>query len=330
MLESFGRGWKMITASIRMGWKDKRLLVPSLLTVFSNFFFLTLVGCQGMLFAKDNSQTGQQIASGSHMLLRHLQSGNLAQLGGANGVFDQNTLGQAAQGGGEAVWIGAVFLTLMWLTNRFLEGMTTALVYSHLTEGPGSGKFSLAAKAVLSSLPAIAVLGLVTFLAKTVARWLKGNKGAGIFGFSLTFLANLVQVFWTLAGHLILPAIVIEGTSFWQALKRADRMASGNLLTIGFGEVGVDVICNVCFAGFSAVGIGGFWYAFAQGALLTPLFISAAVLWACTFVLVTASTLYIRAAFYTCLYVWAIEAETVTAVERHRVRPPAPLAAALA
>ena len=36
------------------------------------------------------------------------------------------------------------------------------------------------------------------------------------------------------------------------------------------------------------------------------------------------------AAFYTCLYVWALDAETVTEAERIRVKPPGPLAQALA
>ena len=45
MFESLGRGWKMVMASIRMGFEDKRLLLPSIMTVFVNFFFgLLLLG----------------------------------------------------------------------------------------------------------------------------------------------------------------------------------------------------------------------------------------------------------------------------------------------
>jgi hypothetical protein len=331
MLESFGRGLKMIGASVRMGWRDKRLLWPSFFTVLTNFFFGTLMLVQGIAFCQGNSGTVEHISKDSHLLLRHIQSGNWASAGSLNGAFDQSGWGsQAISGNSEHAWIAFVILAIWWLTNRFLEGVTTALVYSHLTEGPGTGKFSIAAKAVSSSMPAIIWLGLVTFLAKTIAGWLRGKKGAGVFGFSLGFLANLVQVFWTLAGHLILPAIVIEGASFWQALKRADKMASGNLLTIGFGEVGVDAL----FAGITwlmgALGMGAFYLAFSQGLLQTPLFVMAACTWAFCVILITAISIYIRAAFYTCLYVWAIEAETVTEMERHRVRPPAPLAAALA
>ncbi|PWT97214.1 MAG: hypothetical protein C5B53_08360 [Candidatus Melainabacteria bacterium] len=334
MLESFGRGLKMIGASIRMGWRDKRLLWPSFFSVIANFFFGTLLLVQGIGFFQSNpgaSAAPQHIAKQSHLLLRHIQSGNWAQAGGLNGAFDQGGFGsQIFSGNNECAWIAFLIVALWWLTNRFLEGVTTALVYSHLTEGPGSGKFSIACRAVLSSMEAIFWLGAATFIAKTIAGWLRGKKGAGVFGFGLGFLANLVQVFWTLAGHLILPAIVIEGATFWGALKRADKMASGNLLTIGFGEVGVDAL----FAGISwlmgGLGVTAFYLAFSQGMLLTPLFGIAACLWALSVILITAISIYIRAAFYTCLYVWAIEAEAVTEMERRHVRPPAPLAAALA
>lgn len=331
MFESLGRGLKMIGASIKMGWRDKRLLLPSLLTVLTNFLFGILLLLQGVLFCENNAGLSQHVSKGSHLLLRQIQSGNWANAGGLNGAFDQGGWGaQGLSGNGECAWLGAMILAVWWLTNRFLEGVTTGLVYSHLTEGPGSGKFSIACKAVFSSLPAIIWLGLATFVARTVARCLRDKKSSGVFGFSFGFLASLVQVFWTLAGHLILPSIVIEGASFWGALKRADKIASGNLLTIGFGEVGVDAICNGITWIVGGLGIGAFYFAQAQGLLTSPLFIAAAFIWACLVVLITATSIYIRAAFYTCLYVWAIEAESVTEMERSHIHPPAPLAAALA
>jgi hypothetical protein len=331
MFESFGRGLKMIGASIRMGWRDKRLLLPSFLTVLTNFFFGTLLLLQGLGFCQGNSAPEPHIAKQSHLLLKHIQSGDLSQVGGLNGALDPSGWGsQALSGNSECAWVAALIVALWWLTNRFLEGVTTGLVYSHLTEGPGSGKFSIACQAVFASMPAIIWLGLVTFLAKTIAGWLRSKRSAGVFGFSLGFLANLVQVFWTMAGHLILPAIVIEGTSFWRALKRADKMASGNLLTIGFGEVGVDALFSCVTWLMGGLATGGFYLAFSQGLLQTPLFVLAASIWAFSYIIITAVSLYIRAAFYTCLYVWAIEAESVSEMERRHIRPPAPLAAALA
>jgi hypothetical protein len=188
---------------------------------------------------------------------------------------------------------------------------------------------------VLESLPAIIMLGAVTFMARNVAKFMRNKRGTGVFGFGVNFLAGIVEVFWTLAGHLILPAIVIEGSSFIGALKRSDRIASGNLLTIGVGEIGVDGICR--FASWMTylvgVGLGGaaYYASTVNHVVIPPALIGFGVLsWGCLVIVVTSFSIYIRAAFYTCLYVWAIESEAVAASERVNVRAPGPLAAALA
>lgn len=337
MFESLGRGLKMISASIRLSWQDNRLLWPSILTVVTNLVFGILLTCQGVIFYQNSSTAARHVAGSSqgHALVKQLQSGNFSQLTELNGAFDQSGWGtQAVETGGEAAGVGMIIMALWWLTNRFLEGVTTALVYSHLTEGPGSGKFSIACQAVFSSLGAIITLGVVTFIANNLCKFLKGKGAAGGLssGFSFTwgFLANIVQVFWTLAGHLILPAIVIEGASFMGALKRADKIASGNLLTIGFSEICVLELSRFASFAVYVIGLAGLAYATYAGLIHTYTFMLATVLWACLVVLTTALSVYIRAAFYTCLYVWAIEAEAVASHERHHIRPPAPLAAALA
>jgi hypothetical protein len=174
-------------------------------------------------------------------------------------------------------------------------------------------------------------LGFVTLIAKRVARFMRDKRGSGVFGMGVNFLASIVEVFWTLAGHLILPAIVIEGTSFWGALKRADRIAQGNLIAIGVGEIGIDTINRVVLLLVCLAGISGFSYAYVQHLVFTsPAVLIGGALWASTVIVVTAMSIYIRAAFFTCLYVWAIEAEALSEAERVHHRAPGPLAAALA
>ncbi|MBX9879405.1 MAG: hypothetical protein K2Y22_13170 [Candidatus Obscuribacterales bacterium] len=339
MFESFGRGYRMVMASIKMGWQDKRLLLPSILTVLTNIFFGVVMG----YFAVGEFKQGQHLipekAGEAANLLegaKHQGASGLAGLTGLNGPLDPSGFGSdfgqlAHYVDTQAVLMFFGISAVWWLTNRFLEGVTTGLVYTHLTEGPGSGKFSDATKAVFLSLPAIIVLGLVTFVARRLTGWMRNRRSVGIFGFGFNFLAGVIEIFWTLAGHLILPAIVIEGTSFWGALKRADKIAQGNLLTIGLGEVGVDLICRVTSYIVYLGGLAGFGYAWYQHVnFLSPMFVLGALTWAVAVVFVTALSIYIRAAFYTCLYVWALDAETVAEAERIRVRPPGPLAQALA
>ena len=333
MFDSIGRGFRLIWASIKMGWHDKRLLLPSLVTVISNIFFAILIFVQAKTQFGGASESAANFSKqGQQLLNSGGQMGDKLNFLSVNGAMDPTGMGSSINAmSADAAMAVTGILCIWWLTNRFLEGVTTALVYSHLTEGRGSGKFSTAAAAVLTSLPAIIMLGIVTLIAKRIAGWLRNKQGAGgIFGFGFSFLAGIVEIFWTLAGHLILPAIVIEGTSFWGAMKRADRMAQGNLLTIGVGEVGVDVICKITTGavyGIGMAGFGGAWY-LGTGFTSAPV-LMVAFAWAALVLFVTALSIYIRSAFYTCLYVWAITAEEVEEAMRADVAPPAPLAAAL-
>jgi hypothetical protein len=356
----------MIWAAIKMGWSDKRLLLPSVLSVFSQtfFFVLLIVLTYGKVphTAQPPSLVGHSqsapvagmptfgLLKGDHPQMKVPRSSldaeaakekmqQMLQMMRPNGEGDPN--GFDAEGGG----FGAIFngdnalllagiASISWLINRILEGVTTALVYSHLTEGKGTGRFSQAFKAVFLSLPAIVMLGIVTWLARRMATLFKKSRPGGMFGMMLGFVFGFVEIFWTLAGHLILPAVVIEGCSFWGGLKRADKIAQGNLLTMGIGEIGVEGICRLANALVLATGflaVGGAVYAFMQyHILINPVVaLAAAIAWVCALVIACAASAYIKAAFYTCLYVWAIEAESVEAVERPRVKPPAPLALAL-
>ena len=311
-----------------MGWHDKRLLLPSLVTVVANIFFAILLYLQAKTNFGGNSPAANQFSQ--NLMSGGAQSGGFGNLMGLNGPMDPTGMGAAVNS--DSVMSVTLILCTWWLCNRFLEGVTTALVYSHLTEGRGSGKFSAAAQAVLTSLPAIIMLGIVTLIAKRIAGWLRHKRGTGgIFSFGFDFLAGIIEVFWTLAGHMILPAIVIEGTSFWGAMKRADRIAQGNLLTIGVGEVGVDLICRGVSWLVYAGGVLGFSVAyFAQLSLTSIPMVVTGLVWASLVLIVTAASIYIRAAFYTCLYVWAITAEEVEEAMRADVAPPEPLKAALA
>ena len=340
MFDSIGRGFRLIWASIKMGWHDKRLMLPSIITVMSNIFFAILLFLQAKTQFGGKSEVATKMMAQGQSLFQQGANGahgmtGMPGMAGLNGAMDPTGLGSMMSQDNAMAVTG--ILCVWWLTNRFLEGVTTALVYSHLTEGKGSGKFGAAASAVFTSLPAIIMLGLVTLIAKRIAGWLRGKQGTGgMFGFGFNFLAGIIEVFWTLAGHMILPAIVIEGTSFWGAMKRADRIAQGNLLTIGVGEVGVDVICKATSAVVYAVGVGGFGIAYylqtagAAGIMTSPLLLMGGLAWAALVLVVTALSIYIRSAFYTCLYVWAITAEEVEEALRAEIAPPAPLAAALA
>ena len=98
MFESLGRGLRMIWASIRMGWQDKRLLLPSLITVFTNFLFGTLLLYQGMLIYHNGQSQAEPVARNIRQIGQHpfnpgsldpTKIGNMAPINGLNGAFDQ-------------------------------------------------------------------------------------------------------------------------------------------------------------------------------------------------------------------------------------------------
>jgi hypothetical protein len=277
----------------------------------------------------------QMLSSPSNGLIPGTMPSPGTLMGGLNGQTDPSGFGFSWDAIAplfttDNVIISLSLASIWWLTNRFLEGVTTALVYSHLTEGKGSGKFSEACAAVFQSLPAIVMLGVATFIAKKIASFLRNKNHSGMLGMGFNFLAGIVEVFWTMAGHLILPAIVIEGCSFFGGLKRADKIAQGSLLTIGVGEVGVDVICRLSTWGLWTLGGAGAGAAFYAHQLLSPGVLASALIWGGAMIMVTAMSIYIRSAFYTCLYVWAIEVEDLEETERTKVAAPGPLAVALA
>ena len=334
----------MIWASVKMGWQDKRLLIPSILTVFTNMLFGLIIFLDEV--KKVGHQAGKAGAAALHpehatQVVGMPSHGLLAGSAPNPGILQLN--GPADPGGYGFSWdtvspflttdnviILTSLMSIWWLTNRFLEGVTTAMVYSHLTEGKGSGKFSEACAAVFQSLPALVMLGVATFIAKKIASWLRNKTHSGMLGMGFNFLSGIVEVFWTMAGHLILPAIVIEGCSFFGGLKRADKIAQGSLLTIGIGEVGVDLICRLTTWGLWSLGGAGAATAFYAHMLLSPPVLISALFWGGAMILATAMSIYIRSAFYTCLYVWAIEIEDLEETERVKVKAPGPLAVALA
>src|SRR5688572_20793363 len=135
MFESFGRGFRMIWASIKMGWQDKRLLLPSILTVFTNLIFGTLLVLQGMERIAHPAAPGAAPMGGipgmpgmpapsmpTHGLLHHGQNqiGQMVNMTGLNGPLDQS--GFSALSGfanSESMIVFGSLMAMWWLTNRF-------------------------------------------------------------------------------------------------------------------------------------------------------------------------------------------------------------------
>jgi ABC-type transport system involved in multi-copper enzyme maturation permease subunit len=173
-------------------------------------------------------------------------------------------------------------------------------------------------------------------LLKNAAR--KRGRRGGIAAGLVSAAAGLLEVLWTEAAFLILPAMVIEDMSLSNAAKRVAQIVQNNLLLVGISTVGVRAVTGLIGA---LLGIAGAVLGFGVGYGLITLLgtgtlglvvgIGLGTLIFLTFTMVASVvSAYTATAYHTCLYLWARNVEVAqTAGQPIQVAAPAPLAAVL-
>jgi hypothetical protein len=214
--------------------------------------------------------------------------------------------------------IGAISTLGSFLIFYFFCGMTVNMIDVHLKGGqPSLGE---GARDAGKNFIAILFLALVSTVIELFARAARNNDST-----VGKILAGIIEAIWTVLSFLLLPAIIIEDASFGQAMRRVRDLHRGNLLLVGIGEVGVRLVTNliglvamalifgVVYLSITVLGSGtaAVLVAFVAGGTLLALF--------------AALNVYLRMAYYTCLYLWAAEVEKVGAT----APAPGPLGVAL-
>lgn len=204
----------------------------------------------------------------------------------------------------------------------FFMGMTVNMIDVHLKGGePSVGEaFADAFKNIVAITTLAGISTIVELLSKMARR-----RARGVAGLVAALLASFIEAVWTILSFLLLPIIIIEDCSVGQALRRAKQIHRDNLLLIGVGEVGVRFALNVVsFVGVLLI-IGVVYLAATvlsgMAALVVAILVGGTI-----FALTAALQVFVRMAYYTCLYLWAVEVERVGG----EARAPAPLAAAMA
>jgi hypothetical protein len=214
--------------------------------------------------------------------------------------------------------------------------MTVYLIYGYLSDGDGRMDHAWATvrRDFFDILTLAAASTAVNLLRSAAQRNRRGGIGASI----ARGATGLLQVLWTEASLLILPAMVIDDLNLKDGMNRVLNITKSNLLLIGISTVGVRWVNGLI--GF-VLGFGGFILALAIGGgavyltgginVISIVAIAAAVLLFFTLVMVTSVVnSYTATAYHTCLYLWAREAEKAqTAGQSIQVAAPAPLAAVL-
>jgi hypothetical protein len=297
-MQSFSRGWSFLKQAWAMAFKDKDLLKPSIYALIVGMI-ISVIGIIPII--------------------------------GAGILLGDSRIGQILIG-----ILGAIMIFVQFVVAYVFSAMTIYLIYGYLAEGDGrmDHAWAIVRRDLLDILALAAASTLVNLIRSAAQRSRRGGIGASI----ARGATGLLQVLWTEASYLVLPAMVIDDLNLKDGMSRILNITRQNLLLIGISTVGVRWVTGLI--GF-LLGITGFVIGFAIGGgavylvgdlnLVSILAIAVGAFIFFTFVMV-ASVIgsYTSTAYHTCLYLWAREAERAqTAGQPIRVAAPAPLAAVL-
>lgn len=234
--------------------------------------------------------------------------------------------------------LGAILVFVQFIVTYIFSGMTIYLIYGYLSEGDGrmDKAWAIVRRDFFDILTLAAVSTVVNLIRNAAQRNNRGGVAAGL----ARSAAGLLEVLWTQAAYLILPAMIIDDLNLKDAAQRVWKITKENLLLIGISAVGVRAVTGLIGFVFGVIGfvialaVGGGVVALSGGSMAVSLIgVALGALIFFTFVMV-ASVFgsYTNTAYHACLYIWARDAEKAAAqgLEISQVPAPAPLAAALA
>jgi membrane-anchored glycerophosphoryl diester phosphodiesterase (GDPDase) len=230
--------------------------------------------------------------------------------------------------------MGAVLIFVQFVVTYVFSAMTIYLIYGYLAEGDGrmDRAWAIVRRDFFDILTLAAASTIVNLLRNAAQR----RRGIG--GSIARGATNLLQVLWTEASYLILPAMVIDDLNLKDGMARILKVTKENLLLIGISTVGVRWVTGLI--GF-VLGFGGFLLALAIGGgavylvgdfnVISIVAIAfAAFLFFSIVMVISVINSYTVTAYHTCLYIWAREVEKAQVQgSAMRVAAPAPLAAVL-
>ena len=298
-MQSFSRGWSFLQQAWQMAFKDKDLIKPSIYALIVGTI-VSVIGAIPIII--------------------------VAIFLGDAGRFGQIVL---------AV-MGAFLVFLNFVVSYVFSGMTVYLIYEYLTQGDGrmSTAWSIVRRDFFDLVTLAAVSTGVNVLKNAARRNRRGGIAAGL----ISAAAGLLEVLWTEAAFLILPAMVIEDMNLTSAARRVAQIVRDNLLLVGISTVGVRTVTGLIgvvlgLAGaLLGFGVGyGIIAVLGTGTLGLIMGIGLGVLIFLMFTMVAnVISTYTSTAYHTCLYLWARNVEVAQKMDQPiRVTAPAPLAAVL-
>jgi hypothetical protein len=290
--KSINRGWGFFKQAIDMAVKDHDLIKPTVMGFFANIVVGIFFGIPLIVI----------------------------------GIF---LSGMGDVGNFFLFLAGGVMIFAQYIVSYIFSGMTVAIIYDYLTDGDGNmdTAWDMVKREMFNIITLAAASALVTMLTTALR---SGRRNKGVWGAIAAGLANLIDSVWTTATYFVLPAMVIESLNLPNALKRATKIITSNLLLVGISEIGIGwIVGGINFVVFIVA------LALAVALAFIPFvgILFAVVLMVVVIALTTMASSYINTAYHTCMFLWAREAEKVQATGKpltlQNVPMPAPLAAVM-
>lgn len=204
---------------------------------------------------------------------------------------------------------------ISYLITYFFTGMTVHLVDVHL-RGEDAKLGSAFADSV-KNFGGIAALAVASLVVALIAGAIRG-RGRGL----RRAAADTVERGWIAVTYLLLPIMILEDAPFMRSTQRAQGLHRHNVIQIVVGELGLMLATRLLSGLVTVIGIALAVGSYFITPALLPAGIGVAVL---LLIFAMAFFAYVRTAFYTCLYLWAVAMETVG----EEAPAPAPLQPAL-
>ena len=298
-MQSFSRGWSFLQQAWQMAFKDRDLIKPSIYALIVGTI-VSLIGAIPIIIV-------------------------------AIFLGDAGRIGQFM-----LAVMGAFLVFLNFVVSYVFSGMTVYLIYEYLTQGDGrmSTAWSIVRRDFFDLVTLAAVSTVVNVLKNAASRNRRGGIAAGL----VSAAAGLLEVLWTEAAFLILPAMVIEDINLPDGAKRVAQIVRDNLLLVGISTVGVRTVTGLIGfllgAGGAVLGFGvgyGIIAILGTGTIGLVVGIGLGILIFLMFTMVASViSTYTSTAYHTCLYLWARNVEVAQRTGQPiQVAAPAPLAAVL-
>jgi hypothetical protein len=298
-MQGFSRGWQFLHQAWSMAFKDKDLLKPSIYSLIVGMI-VSMIGIIPIIIAA--------FAFGDS------QFGNIV-------LFV----------------LGAILVFVQFVVSYVFSAMTVYLIYGYLSEGDGrmDRAWAIVRRDFFDILTLAAASTAVNLLKSLANR----NRRGGIGASAARVATGLLEVLWTEAAFLILPAMVIDDLNLKEGMGRVLKITKENLLLVGISTVGVRLVTGLIGFVLGAIGVVlGFGIFYGLGSLFgfagvgLVISIVLAVLVGSVFImLASVVSSYTGTAYHTCLYIWAREVEKAQVAGKvsSQVLAPAPLAAVL-